>query len=53
MLSLNKPSLNHSLMMAINRALTPVCACVKDSEMYPDYISGLMQSIEMAKHVGL
>jgi len=49
LLALKRKRLNHSMMMVIDRALTPVCRSLRDDEMYRTYISSIIQRIEMAQ----
>ena len=49
-LDLERDSLNHGMMQVIDKALEGVCVSVKNSEIYPSYISSLLHRIEMAKY---
>ena len=51
MLDRQRGALNNSMMHVIDRVLEQVCASVKHEEIYPTYISSLLQRIEMAKHL--
>ena len=52
-LDLQRKSLNHGMMQVVDRVLEGVCVSVKNDEIYPTYISSLLQRIEIAKHINI